>query len=130
MVNPPPRVVTPPQIVVPINLHSNEPVSHRTRSRISALSASIRALPSDFIERWAASEVLHGNQWDPLALAVLDTKNGQTLEYRTLRRHPWLGATWNTSYGNKLSQLYQVIGVYPKDPTKEQLEGNNTFHAI
>ena len=107
MVTPPPRVETPPPRVVPIDVQDNEPIAHCTRYRISALYESIRAFPSEFILRWAASEVLHSNQWEPLALAVIDTKTGQTLEHRALRRHPRLGATWNTSYGDELGQICQ-----------------------
>ena len=83
----------------------DEPVAHRTRSRISALSASSRTFPREFIEQWATSEVLHGNQWEPLALSVLDAESGKSLEHRALRRHPRLDDTWNASYSNEMGRL-------------------------
>ena len=97
MVTPPPRVANPPPRVVLINVQANEPVSHRTCNRIYAIYASSRAFLSDFIDKWAASRVLHGNQWETLALSVINTENGHTLEYHALRRHPRMGASWNTS---------------------------------
>ena len=107
-------------MVVPIDAvdETYEPIAHRTHSRVSALSAASRTFPPKFIERWVASEVLHVNQWEPIALSVLDTETGQTLEPCALRRHPRLANTWNTSYSNKLVRLYQGIGTDPKTPPK------------
>ena len=125
-----PKVATSPPRLVPIEVIYYEPITHRTRSRISALSASRRTFPSEFLERWAASEVLHGNQWAPLALSVIDTKIGESLEHSALRRQPRLSNMWNTFYSNNIGRLCQVIGTDPKYPTKELLNGTNTFHII
>ena len=78
---PPPIVTAPPPRVVPIVItdDTQEPVAHRTCSRVSSLSTASCTFPPEFIERWAASKVLHGNQWEPLALSVLDTETAQTL---------------------------------------------------
>ena len=97
-----PRVATTPPRVVPIEVVDDEPVAHRICSRISALYASGRTFSSDFIKQWAASEVLHGNQWTPLSLSVIRTKTGESLEHRALRHHPCLAKTWNMSYSNDL----------------------------
>ena len=82
-------------------------MTHRTRSRLklSPLAAVSRTFPSEFIKGWAASEVLHGNQWSPLALSVLDPDTGQSLEHCVLHRHPQLGPDWNTSSSNELGRL-------------------------
>ena len=92
-------------------------MAHRTpaRLKLSPLAAASSTFPSKFIENWAASEVLHGNQWSPLSLSVLDPETGQSLEHRALRRHPQLGPDWNTSYSNELGRLCQGIGVGPAD---------------
>ena len=83
----------------PIKVNKPAHVAHRTRARLklSPLAAASRTFPSEFIKGWAASEVLHGNQWSPLALSVLDPETGQSLEHRALLRHPRLGPNWNTS---------------------------------
>ena len=49
---PHPGVAAPPPKVVPIDVadKTDEPAAHRTRSRVSALSASSRTFPPDFIE--------------------------------------------------------------------------------
>ena len=105
-------------------------MAHRTRARLkmSPLAAASRTFPSEFIKVWAASEVLHGNQWYPLALSVLDPETSQLLEHRALRRHPRLGPDCNTSYSNKLGRMCQGIGVDPADPSNQRVEGTNTFH--
>ena len=107
-------------------------MAHRTCAclKLLPLAAASRTFPSEFIKGWAASEVLHGNQWSPLALSVLDPETGQLLEYRALRRHPRLDPDWNTSYSNELGRLFQGIGVDPSDPSKQRIEGTNTFHPI
>ena len=99
-----PRVHTSPD--APIKVDEPAPVAHRTRARLklSPLSAASRTFPSEFIKGWAASEVLHGNQWYPLTLSVLDPETGQSLEHRALRRHPRMGPDWNTYYSNKLGR--------------------------
>ena len=125
-----PRVATPPPRVVPIEVVDDEPVAHRTRSRISALLASGRNFPSEFLEQWAASEVLHINQWAPLALSVLNTETVESLEHRTLLCHPKMDKTWNTSYINELGQQCQVIGTNPTDPTKKRVNSIDNFHVI
>ena len=53
---PPPSVSPSPRVDVP-----DKSMSHRTRScqPISALSDYSRVYPSDFIDKWALSEVLH-----------------------------------------------------------------------
>ena len=128
-----PNVSMPPPRVVKIEFVSDEPVAHRTRSRISALSAlsaAGRTFPSEFLEQWEASEVIHRNQRSPLALSVLDTKTGASLEHRALRRNPRLSKTRNTSYIKNLGQLCQGMGTEPKEPTKKLVNGTNTFHVI
>ena len=102
----------------------------RTRLKLSPLAATSRTFPSEFIKGWSASEVLHGNQWSPLALSVLDPETGQSLEHRALSRHPRLGPDWNTSYSIELGRLCQGISVNPADPSKQRVEGTNTFHPI
>ena len=116
--------------VVPIEVVDDEPVAHCTRYRISSISASGRTFPPEFIEQWEASEVLHGNHWEPIALSVLDTETGEPIEHRVLFRQPCLAKTWNTSYSNKLGRLCQGIGTDPKDPTKKRVKGTNTFYVI
>ena len=125
-----PRVHTSPNM--PIKVDEPAPVAHRTRTRLkmSPLATASRTSPSKFIKIWAASAVLHGNQWSPLVLFVLDPETGQSLEHRALRRHPRLGPDWNTSYSNELGRLCQGIGVNPADPSKQRVEGTNTFHPI
>ena len=87
----------------------------------SSVATASRTSPSEFIKTWAASAVLHGNQWSPLALSVLDPETGQSLEHRALRRHPRLGPDWNTSYSNELGRLCQGIGTNPSDPSNQSL---------
>ena len=125
-----PRVHTSPN--APITVDDPAPVANRTRARLklSPLATASRTFPSKFIKTWAASAFLHGNQWSPPALSVLDPETGQSLEHRALRRHPLLGPDWNTSYSNELGRLCQGIGVDPADPSKQRLEGTNIFHPI
>ena len=117
---------------VPITVNDPATVAHRTRAslKLSPLATAIRTFPSKFIKTLAASAVLHGNQWSPLALSVLDPETGQSLEHRALRRHPCLGPKWNTSYSNELGRLLQGIDTNPSDPSKKHVEGKNTFHPI
>ena len=121
-----------PSPAAPNKVKEPAPVAHRTRARLKLLplAAASRTLPSEFIEGWAASEVLHGNQWSPLALSVLDPETGQSLEHRALRRHLRLGPDRNTSYSNELGRLCQGIGINPADPSKQHVEGTNNFHPI
>ena len=79
-----PRVYQSPEVSTPSNQPT--PIAHQTRSclKVSPLSASSRTFTSEFLQGWAASEVLHGNQWSPLALSVLDPETGQSLEHRYL----------------------------------------------
>ena len=116
----------------PIKVDEPAPVAHRTcaRLKLSPLATASRTSPSEFIKTWAASAVLYGNQWSPLALSILDPETGQSLEHRVLRRHPRLGPDWNTSYSNELGRLCQGIGVDPSDPSKQRVEGTNTFPPI
>jgi hypothetical protein len=59
--------------------------------------------------------------------SVLDASTGQQLEHRQLRRHPQYKEVWDTSYANKLGQLRQGIGQDKVTPTKQRVEGTNTF---
>ena len=129
---PPPRVTAPPPRVVPIDIADKMPESviHRTRSRVSAISTALGTFPPKFIEQWAASKVLHDNQWEPLALSVLDTEIGQTLEHCALCSHPRLATTWNNLYSNNLGRLCQIIGTDSTDPTQKRVKGINIFHVI
>ena len=104
-----PRVHTFPD--APIKVDEPAPVAHRTRAclKLSPLAAASSTFPSEFIKIWSASEVLHGNQWSPLAISVLDPETGQSLEHRALRRHPRLGPNWNTSYSNEVGRLCQAL---------------------
>ena len=120
----------PPPRVVKIEIVDDEPVAHCTHSRISDLSAAGRTFPSELLEQWEAYNILHENQWSPLALSVLDTKTGLTLEHCALHRHPRLDKTCNTFYSNKIGRPCQGIGTDPKDPTKKRLSGTNNFHVI
>ena len=61
---------------------------------------------------------------------MIDNKTGQKLEHHALLRHHQLGATWNTSYGDKLGRIYQGIVVDPKEPTIKRVEDNSTFKTI
>ena len=65
-----------------------------------------------------------------LALPVIDATTGATLEHRQLRRHPQYKKVWDTSYADELGRLCQGIGTKPNDPTKQRVEGTNTFRPI
>ena len=70
-----------PAPAVLITVEPPTPIAHCTRSclKVSPLAASSQTFPSKFFQGWASSEVLHGNQWSLLALAVLDPEIGQYL---------------------------------------------------
>ena len=72
-----PRVHTSP--AAPIKVEEPTPVAHGTRAclKLLPLATASRTFPSEFIKGWAASEVLHGNQWYPLALSVLYPETGK-----------------------------------------------------
>ena len=115
-----------------ITFEPQTPIAHRTRSclKVSPLAASSQTFPSKFLQWWDASEVLHGNQWSPLALDVLDPDTFQSLEHCVFCRHPLMGPDWNTSYYNNLGCICQFIGVNPSNPAKQRVKGTNTLHAI
>ena len=120
---PPPRVLPPPRMAAP-----DKPIPHHTRSRqpISALDASSRVCPSDFLERWALSEVFHPTQ----TLTVLDPNSGNSLKHFQIWCHPGcLGPTWNTSYENEIGRLCQGIGFSP-DKTTQRIKCTDTFNII
>jgi hypothetical protein len=53
---------------------------------------------------------------------------GDFLEWRQLRNHPTLSATWNTSYANELGRLCQGIGTGPNEG--KCVKGTNTLFPI
>jgi hypothetical protein len=53
---------------------------------------------------------------------------GDSLEWRQLRNHPTLSATWNTSYANELGRLCQGIGTSPNEG--KCIKGTNTLFPI
>ena len=91
-----------------------DPVAHRTRSR-QGPSADLNRLLSLFIH---------------LALPVLYTETGQTLENIQLRRHPKYNKVWNESYANKLGRLFQGVGQGGNVPKKQRVVGTDTFNVI
>jgi hypothetical protein len=62
------------------------------------------------------------------AASVLNENMGNILEWRQLRNHPTLSATWNTSYANELGCLCQGIGTGPNEG--KCVKGTNTLFPI
>ena len=91
-----------------------DPVAHRTRSRQGPSADLARLL----------SLLIH------LALPVLDTETGQTIEHCQLWSHPKYNKVWNKSYANELSKLFQGVGQGEKVPKKQRMAGTDTFHVI
>ena len=122
-----PRVHTSPNM--PIKVDEPAPVAHRTRTRLkmSPLATASRTSPSKFIKIWAASAVLHGNQWSPLVLFVLDPETGQSLEHRAIRRHPRLGPDWNTSYSNEPTASTNSASTSTSSPAPTS-KGGHTYN--
>ena len=125
-----PKVYQSPTVLTPNE--PPKPITHQTcyHLKVSPLDASSRTFPYNFLQGCTASEVLHSNQWSPLALSVLEPKTGQSLEHQDLQHHPQMGADWNKSYSNELVHLCQGIGADPTDPAKQRVKGTNIFHAI
>jgi hypothetical protein len=61
---------------------------------------------------------------------VIDIKTGQELKHRQLRKHPDYNDTWDASYANELGGLCQGVGTNNDDPTKQWVQGTNTFRPI
>jgi hypothetical protein len=93
---------------------SHTPVSSHTRSHtaqsVTPAHTSSRKYPSAFITHWVSSACTINR-----AASVLDENTGDFLEWRQLRNHPTLSATWNTSYANKLGHLCRSIGTSPNE---------------
>ena len=131
---PAPRVETPTPIAQRTRSHLppashpvHVPISSRTRSHaanaVTPAHASSRRYPSSFITNWANTAFT--NHW---ASSVRDDTTGNFLEWRQLRTHPLLSATWNTSYSNELGRLCQGIGTGPHDG--KRVKGTNTLFPI
>jgi hypothetical protein len=65
-----------------------------------------------------------------MALPVLDPETGMTLEHKQLRRHPKYKQIWDTSYADELGRLCQGVGRDKTNPTKQRVQGTNTFRPI
>ena len=107
----------------------DQPISSRTRLQTRGQAHNAFALLSDPDDADDATQVTNPDDI-PLASPVLDHDTGTTLEHRQLRRHPKYREIWDTSYGNELGRLCQGIGRDPTDPTKQRVEGTDTFRPI
>ena len=67
-----------------------------------AQSAELK-LPRELLALWCMSET----SLDHIDMPVLDPDNGDTMEYRQLRRHPNYRYIWETLYCNDLGHLCQ-----------------------
>lgn len=61
---------------------------------------------------------------------VFDATSSRTLEHWQLCMHPAYKDIWDASYTNELGRLCQGIGKHPMDPTKNWVDGTNTFRHI
>ena len=88
---------------------SEQPISRRTRSKLNqALSvtpeqAAQIKFPRELLALWFMPET----SLDHIDMPVLDPDNGDTMEYRQLRRHPNYRYIWETLYCNDLGHLCQ-----------------------
>lgn len=83
---------------------------------VSAIAAASRNYPSALLQH--------------LAFPVIDQETGKVLEYRHLKKHPKLGATWRHSYSNEMGRLCQGVGTGDKGPRKQRVAGTDTFRVI
>ena len=63
-------------------------------------------------------------------MPVLDKKNGESMEYSQLCRHPKCKYGWNTSYYNELGRLFQGVGSGTSGTQNQLVKGTYTFMFI
>ena len=64
-----------------------------------------------------------------MAFPVIDQDTGDSLEYRHLKHHPKLSATWLQSYSNEMGRLCQGVGKGEQGPNKQRVKGTDTFRV-
>ncbi|KAL7550017.1 hypothetical protein ACHAWF_017143 [Thalassiosira exigua] len=64
-----------------------------------------------------------------MAFPVIDQDTGDSLEYRQLKHHPKLSATWLQSYSNEMGRLCQGVGKGEQGPNKQRVKGTDTFRV-
>ena len=126
---PAPRVQRPsPRVEMPS--HNNQPIAQRTRSKQAVDTTAPDAIEPEIPDmisndvpvahRTRSRQALSATKL--LALPVLDSETGQTMEYSQLRRHPKYSKIWQTSYSNELGCLCQGIGSGKKGPKQQRVK--------
>jgi hypothetical protein len=117
------RLPSPPQ---------TEPIAARTRSSKPITDTNYFALLAETgdNEPQSYNDEQASNDTTSMAFPVLDPETGTTLEHKQLWRHPKYKHIWDTLYADELGRLCQGVGKDKKDPTKQRVEGTNTFRPI
>jgi hypothetical protein len=114
-------------VEIPLCTTPPEPVAARTWARSKNTFA--------MLQRWNCGRQHCQKEYSNIpilniATPVIKLITGQELEHRQLRKHPDYKDTWDASYANELGRLCQGVGTNKDDPTKQWVQGTNTFQPI